>query len=149
MADYLLTIAHHAAVFSLVGVLAAEIALLRPGLTALAVKRLGRLDAAYGALAALVIAAGFGRIFFGLKGPEFYLPNPYFWLKIGAFLIVGLISAVPTLAILRWRRRLRVEAGWSPPDAEVAGLRRYFAAELAVLATIPLWAAALARGWGS
>ncbi|MFN4208917.1 MAG: DUF2214 family protein, partial [Devosia sp.] len=51
--DLILAIAHHLAVFALVAVYAAEFALLRPGVSGTQIRQLGRIDAAYGGLAAV------------------------------------------------------------------------------------------------
>ena len=61
--DLALTIAHHLAVFTLVGIIAAEFVLLRPGIAGPAVKRLARLDAAYGIAAVLVVLVGVSRVY--------------------------------------------------------------------------------------
>ena len=56
--DAWLAIIHHLAVFGIAAVLAAEWALVRPGLSAAEIRRLVRIDSAYGALAAVVLSAG-------------------------------------------------------------------------------------------
>ena len=59
--NLILACAHHLAVFSLVGIFAAEFALIRPGLGGARLGQLARIDAAYGAVATVVIA-GLGLI---------------------------------------------------------------------------------------
>ncbi|GGF17305.1 hypothetical protein GCM10011611_23880 [Aliidongia dinghuensis] len=137
---YLLAIAHHLAVFSLVIILAAETALMRPGLTARDLWRLAALDRAYGLVALLVLAIGFSRAVWGVRGWGYYADNPVFWAKIAAFFGVALLSVPPTLKILAWRRQGGV------PDDELAAARRWLTAEWGLFATIPLLAAALGLG---
>src|SRR6201989_1845334 len=103
MTDLILAIAHHLCVFTLAGLLIAEVALLRPGLAGERIKQIAAIDAAYGAMAGLIIVVGILRVIFGDKGAEYYIHNWAFWLKMAAFLLVGLLSVPPTLALLGWR----------------------------------------------
>jgi putative membrane protein len=148
MTDLVLAVLHHLLVFGLAGIIAAELASVRPGLNAAALKRIAVIDAHYGALAVLILIVGFLRVFYGAKGPTAYLPNPVFWAKIGAFAVVGLLSIRPTLRILAWRRSAKADAAYGVPEAEVKMVRRFLIAEVAVFAFIPVFAAAMARGVG-
>jgi putative membrane protein len=143
--DLLLAIAHHLLMFALLAVLVMEMMLARPGLDANRLGRLGSLDLVYGATAGLLLAVGFARVFFGLKGPEYYFANVFFWLKIAAFLVVGLLSVPATRRILAWRGRARTEPGFVPPADEIAMVRRYMHAEATVFVLIPVFAALMAR----
>jgi putative membrane protein len=146
--DLLLAIAHHLLFFALIAILAAETVLVRPGLAGDALKRLGRLDAAYGGLAGLILIVGFGRVFFGLKGWEFYIYNWVFWAKIATFLTAGAISGLPTARILKWNRTLRAESDHVMPEGEISTIATWLRAEGAVFLLIPIFAAAMARGYG-
>ncbi len=142
--NLVLAIAHHLAVFVLVGIFAAEFALLRPGIDGKRLTQLGKLDGAYGAVAGLVVVVGIVRVVFGGTGWEYYAGNWAFWLKMGAFIAVGLASVPPTLAIIRWRR-----AGTPPSDTDVNSARRYLFLQAGLLVLIPAFAAAMARGYGT
>jgi putative membrane protein len=148
MTDLILAIAHHLSVFTLAGLLVAEIALLRPDLSPARIRQLGAIDAAYGAVAGLVIVVGILRVIFGAAGADYYIHNWVFWLKMAAFLLVGLLSIPPTLAILAWRRRLNSDPNFSPDAATISGLRRFYIGEIIAFALIPIFAAAMARGYG-
>jgi putative membrane protein len=148
MLDLVLAYAHHLAVFAVVGLLFAEFVLLRPGLDGRRALQLAGLDGAYGAAATLVFVAGALRVAFGDAGWSFYAANPVFWVKIGLFVVVGLLSIAPTIAILRWRRAANADSSYSVPEAEIRSARRFLHLELGVLALIPLAAAAMARGFG-
>ena len=148
MTDLVLAIVHHLLVFGLAGILAAELAAVRPGLSGDSLRRLGLVDMHYGLFAVLILIIGFARVYMGVKGPEAYLGNWAFWAKIGAFAIVGLLSAPPTLRILQWRKRARAEPGFSLTDADVNAVRPFLLAEVAVFALIPVFAATMARGYG-
>jgi putative membrane protein len=147
MTDLVLAVAHHLAVFSLVALVVAEFALLRPGIAGARLHQLGRIDAAYGMVAVLVIVAGVLRVWLGTAGPFYYLVNWVFWAKMAAFALVGLLSIAPTRAILRWRKAASA-TDYTPPAAEIARARTFFIAELVVIAFIPGFAAAMARGYG-
>lgn len=148
LTDFLLAALHHLLFFGLIAMLAAESSVLRGPLDANALQRLGRIDAAYGLVAGLLLIAGGLRIAYGLKGWEFYAHNPWFHAKLGAFLLAALISVVPTLRILRWRRACRLDPSALPGPADAARLRPWIGAQFALLAVILLCAAGMARHGG-
>ena len=148
MTDLILAIAHHLAVFTLFGVLLAEIVLLRPGIAGDRLRQIGMIDAIYGAAAGLVLVIGVLRVLFGDKGADYYMHNWAFWLKMAAFVVVGLLSVPPTIAILGWRRKLAADPGFVPGADIVARLRLLLTGELVAFAFIPAFAAAMARGYG-
>jgi putative membrane protein len=80
--DLVLAIAHHLLAFGLLAVMVMEFNMLRPGLSTSDLKRLGIVDAHYGALAMLLIVIGVCRVFFGIKGAAYYGDNPWFWAKM-------------------------------------------------------------------
>lgn len=143
MLDLVLAILHHLAVFALFGVLFAELVLVRKGVDLTTVNRISRVDLMYGALAAVIVVVGFSRAIFAAKGWTYYSHNLFFHLKVGTFIVIGLLSVPPTLAYIRWR-----VAHLAPSDAQVAGVRRWLWAELALFALLPAFAAAMARGYG-
>ena len=146
MSPLAFAILHHLLVFSLAGVVAAELALVRRGMTAADVRRAASVDAFYGLLAALILIVGFSRAAWGAKGWEYYADNPWFHAKMASFLIVGLLSVPPTVRFIRWRRAIRRGAIEAPPEAEVLRVRRWLLLEAGVLALVPVFAAAMA-GW--
>jgi putative membrane protein len=141
--DAVLAIAHHLVVFSLVAVLVAELVLSGGPPDGQRLRQLGRLDRLYGGLAMLALVAGGLRAVHGAKGWAFYAGSPFFWTKLALFGVVGLLSIVPTLRLLRWRR-----AGTLPDAALWRGTRGWMQAQLAVLALIPVAAVLMARGVG-
>jgi putative membrane protein len=146
--DLILTILHHLLVFSLVGALAAEIAAVRPNMNAEQIRHLGILDTAYGAIAGLIVVVGFARVFFGAKGPDYFIANPIFWAKVGCFVLIGIVSVPPTVRILGWRRSARTDPRFAAPAAEVAAVRRFMLGEAALLPFILVFAAMMVRGYG-
>ena len=146
--DLLLAIAHHLLVFSLAGIIGAEFVLVRGDLGAATLKRLAGIDRHYGIIAALIIIVGIGRVFYGLKGWEFYVYNWVFWAKMAAFAIVGLLSIVPTVRFISWSRQASGNPSFAVPAAELASVKNYVRAEGVVFLLIPVFAAAMARGYG-
>jgi putative membrane protein len=147
--DLVLASAHHLAVFALVALLAAEFALLRPGLSGARIRQLARVDAAYGAVAGLVVVVGILRVIFGAAGWEYYVGNHAFWGKMGAFLAMGLLTIPPTIAIRGWLKAGAIGADYAPPADEISRGRRFVHMQAAMLALIPIFAAAMARGYGA
>jgi putative membrane protein len=145
--DLVLAIGHHLLIFVLFGILAGELALIRPLLTANALHRAASLDLWYGVVALAVVAVCFSRAIFAAKGWAYYSANFFFWGKVSAFVIVALLSILPTVQLIRWRKRLR-GGGPLPSDEEIASARRILWAEAAFFALIPIFAAAMARGYG-
>jgi putative membrane protein len=143
LTDLILAILHHLAIVSLIILLAFEFALVKPGITLADLRKVAKLDAAYGASAGLVIVIGIFRVVWGIKGAAFYLANPWFWAKMASFLAIGLLSIPPTLQLLKWRKQDEL-----PPDAEIARLRGFIHAEVALLALVVVFAAAMARYGG-
>jgi putative membrane protein len=123
--------------------LAAELVLIRPALDRLTIARVGRIDLWYGVVAGAIVVVGFTRAVFAAKGWAYYEHNAFFWAKIATFVVVAVLSAPPTVAFIRWQRSADV-----PPDGEVAAVRRFLRLEAALFALLPIFAAAMARGYG-
>ena len=145
--DLTFAILHHLAVFTLVGIIAAEFALLRPGIAGTRLAQLARIDGLYGMVAGLVVVIGVLRVFLGGKGWEFYVASPSFWAKMLAFLAIGLLSIQPTRALVKWGKALKADASFVPPAGDIATSRRFLNAEVIILVLIPIFAAAMARGY--
>ena len=147
--EALLAYAHILAFLTLVVFLTSEAALCRPEwLNATVVERLAKIDAVYGLSSLAVLATGFARIFLGGKGASYYWGNPLLWVKLGLFIIVGLVSIFPTLRFIRWRKALRAD-GSLPSADEVRATRKLVMIQAHIVPIIPLAAVFLARGFGS
>ncbi len=143
MFDLSLAIGHHLLIFALFGVLAAELVLVRPNLDSSTLSRTARIDLWYGILAGAIVIVGFTRAIFAAKGWAYYEHNTFFWAKIGTFVLIAVLSVPPTLSYLRWQR-----SGSVPTDAEIAAARRFLWVEVILFAFLPVFAAAMARGFG-
>lgn len=148
LTDFLLASLHHLLVFGLVAMLVAESVLLGGAIDRRVLQRLAGLDMGYGICAVLLILVGIGRVMAGIKGHDFYLHNPWFHAKLGTFVLVGLLSILPTVRFLRWRKAAAANPIFLPGDAEVAGMRRLVRFELILLAAVFVFAAAMARHGG-
>ena len=148
LTDLLLASLHHLLVFALIAMLVTESALLRGTITDAVLQRLARLDAGYGMTAGLLLAVGLLRVFYGIKGSDFYLHNPWFHAKMSCFVLAGLLSILPTVRILRWRKAARDNPGFVPPRGEVASVARIVRFELMLVAAILVFAAMMARYGG-
>jgi putative membrane protein len=143
MLDLSLAIAHHLLIFGIFGVLFAEFWVVRPGMSDATVARISSIDLWYGVLAGAVIAIGFCRAIFAAKGWAYYSHNGFFWAKIACFAAIGILSLPPTMAFIRWRKSATL-----PSDSDIRKVRRYLHAELALFVFLPIFAAAMARGYG-
>lgn len=144
--DALLAYLHFLSIFALIGFLVREWTLLNVSTDVLRTDALARADLGFGIASVAVLLSGAARAVFGLKGWAFYAHNPVFHLKVGLFVLVGLLSIVPTRAFLRWRRNASGETAYRVPADEWARARRIVLIELHLLALIPLAAVVMARG---
>ncbi len=137
---------HHVAAFAMVGALAVELVLLRLDFNHATARRLMVTDAVLGAAAGVLLAIGLARVFLFEKGAAYYFSNHAFLTKLGLFIIIALVSIVPTLEFLSWRKS--VNAGQVPAVAEgkMRQVRMIVHAELAAIVVILLCAAIMARG---
>ena len=104
---------HHAAAFALVATVLVELVLMRGEITVASARTLLRMDSVYGMSAVALLIVGFIRVFHTEKGSDYYFHSGAFLAKLTLFIIVALLSIVPTLQFLGWRKALR--AGWQPP----------------------------------
>jgi putative membrane protein len=147
--DLLFAIGHHVLVFALAGIIAYEFAVVRSTMTAADIRRVGAVDLWYGILAGLVLIVGFARAYYVAKGWAYYSHNHFFWAKIGTFALVGILSIWPTIQFIRWRGALKKDPTAMPSTTAIAMARRFIWAEVILFAFIPVFAAAMARGYGT
>ena len=82
----------------------------RPGITGAALHRLKRVDIAYPAFAVAALASGATLLFHGAKGSGYYLANPVFHVKFTLFVLIALISIVPTVRFIGWSKAAQATA---------------------------------------
>jgi putative membrane protein len=137
---------HHLCAFTLVSTVAIEFALIRGELTLSSARRLQVTDLVLGVAAGLLLVIGLLRVFFFEKGASYYFHSQAFMAKLSIFVVIGLLSIVPTMEFLSWREAMK--AGQVP--AISARKLRLVAAvihgELLAIVIILLCAAIMARG---
>ena len=147
--EALLAYAHFLAILTMVVFLASEAALCRrEWLNAAVVERLAKVDLIYGISSIAVLLTGVARTYWGMKGTGWYWTQPLLHAKITLFIVVAMMSIVPTLRFMRWRRNLRA-TGALPTELEIKKTRRLIMIEAHLVALIPLLAVFLARGVGT
>ena len=111
-------------------------------------RRIQRVDIAYGISAGLLLGVGLLRVFFFEKGVNFYTHSPMFWIKMGLFLLVGLLSIHPTIHFIRWNSALGRGQAPEVSDVDFKRVRLLIHLELMCIALILFAAPAMARGIG-
>ncbi|HEY8518761.1 MAG TPA: DUF2214 family protein [Gammaproteobacteria bacterium] len=139
---------HHAAAFLIAAVLTVEMVLMRHELNVGTARTILRMDAIYGAAAAVLLVVGFLRVFYTEKVPAYYFQNGAFIGKIALFVVVGLLSIYPTVQFLKWRKAVRQNQAPTLDPAVRAKIRMILHLELALLLVIILLAVMMARGVG-
>lgn len=147
--DLVMAILHHILVFAIFGVVAFELATIQQGMSSDGVRRAARVDIWYGILAAAILVVGFLRAVFAAKGWAYYASNTIFWAKIATFLAVGLLSIIPTLSLISWRRMLKKDELALPAEGAIRSVQRFLWAEILLFGVILAFAAAMARGYGA
>lgn len=107
-------------------------------------ERLLAADNAWGAAAALWIATGLARVFFGGKEPGFYWRNGFFWVKLALFGTVFALELTPMIKFIHVRSARR--RGTALPRFSIDAYRRINALEVGLVVMIVFVAAFMARG---
>ena len=137
---------HHLCAFTLVSAVAIEFALIRGELTLSSARRLQVTDIVLGIAAGALLIIGLLRVFFFEKGSDYYFHSHAFNAKFSIFIVIGLLSIIPTVEFLSWNKPLRVG---QVPTVSAKKLRLITAVihgELLSIAIIVLCAAIMARG---
>ena len=142
---------HHLAAFTLVGALAIEFILMgqatsEQGLSVPVAKRLVKADAVLGAAAGILLAVGLLRVFYFEKGEDYYFHSHAFLAKLSIFIAVGLLSIIPTMEFLSWRKALDAGQAPSARPEKLRLIKKILHGELMAIVLILLCAAIMARG---
>lgn len=144
----LMAFLHHLLAFTLTACLVYEFIAYHKNMGLAEIRRIQRVDFVYGISAGLLLLIGLLRVFFFEKGINFYLNNPFFWVKMTAFLLVGLLSIDPTIRYIRWNRTLRQNEVPEISETEYKRTRILLSLEVIGIAVILLAAPLMARGIG-
>lgn len=140
---------HHIAAFAVTATLVYEFVAFRKDLTVHEARRILHIDTAYGISAGILIVVGLLRVYFFEKGPAFYTNNTMYWIKMGLFLLAGLISIYPTIRFLKWRPALKEDKAPEVTVDEFKKIRLMIHLELVCILLILLVAPMMARGIGA
>ena len=139
---------HHLAAFTRVASLAVEMVVIGGELTLEAARKLRLADLAYGISAGLLLIVGLARVFHLEKGATYYFHTWTFLAKLALFVTIGLVSIIPTVEFLSWRRSVALGKPPAVSATKVRMLRSIIHLELAGVVLILLFAAMMAKGIG-
>jgi putative membrane protein len=137
---------HYIGIMLFLACLLGEHLVLKPQPTLAEARTLQILDGTYGASAAAVLITGIARMFLE-KGASYYLHDMAFHILVALFVVIGLLSAYPTIVFVRWRGV--VGAGQAPQlgPGQFRRIQMILRAEMLLLIIAPLFATGMAHGW--
>lgn len=141
MTDILLAYLHYLCLFAAFGLLLAELLLLPTARWRL----MSRVDMGYFVAALGILATGLGRVCLGFKPPAYYWHEPWFHALWITFLLIGLLSIVPTVQFIRWNK---AGPDFVPAPQVLRRVRSHLLLELLLFAVAPVFAILMARGLG-
>ena len=139
---------HHLAAFSLFAALVVQFVLIRSPLTLESARKLQLYDRVYGIAAVVLLVVGLGRVFHFEKGAYYYFHSGPFLAKLSLFVIVGLISIIPTREFLRWGTALKAGQVPSVTPEKIRSIRSIIHYEMLGVVLILLCAPLAAKGIG-
>jgi putative membrane protein len=128
--------------------LAVEMVVIGGELTLEAARKLRLADLAYGISAGLLLIVGLARVFHFEKGATYYFHTWTFLAKPALFVTIGVVSIIPTVEFLSWRRSVALGKPRPVSASKVRMLRSIIHLELAGVVLILLFAAMMAKGIG-
>ena len=135
---------HFIAIFGMVSAVVAQHLLFKDQMTRQEIRCVSIIDSIYGGCAILVLAMGLLMWFVVGKPSAYYSANWVFHLKVGLFVLVGLLSIVPTRFLLKNRKGDQQELLPVPKS-----MKMIIRLELLLLFLIPLLATSMAQGIGA
>jgi putative membrane protein len=136
---------HHLAAFTLVSAIAIEFVTIRQEISRANAIRLLVTDAVLG-VSATVLLVGLLRVFYFEKGSAYYLSSHAFLTKLSVFILVAILSAVPTIEFLSWRKAVRAGQAPAVSDRKLKTVRSILHVELVGIVIILACAALMAKG---
>lgn len=137
---------HHLCAFTLVSAVAIEFTLIRQELSLASARRLQVTDLVLGIAAGALLVVGLLRVFFFEKGADYYFHSHAFLTKFSLFVVVGLLSIIPTVEFLSWRRALTAGRVPTISAKKLRLVTGIIHGELFAIVIILLCAAIVARG---
>lgn len=142
--EFLLRYVHFISIFTIVGALVSEHLLLKKNLTRAEIGRLSNVDGIYGLAVLVLLAVGMVLWLGGYGKPtEFYSKNFIFHIKLGLFIVIGVLSIYPTVFFIKNKN------GDQQENIEVPkSIFWMVRLELLILFVIPILAGLMAKGIG-
>jgi putative membrane protein len=137
---------HHIAAFTLFAALVIQLINLRGTLTLERARTLQIADMLFGGAAGVLLVVGLLRVFYFEKGYYYYFHSHSFLTKFGLFVVVGLLSIIPTREFLRWRAAVKTGQVPTVTEAKLKSIRSIVHYELVGVVLIILFAALMAKG---
>jgi putative membrane protein len=145
--DILISYLHLLSIMTLMGTLITEHLLLKPDLDKQQINRLALIDLVYVLSAVIALGTGLLRWFVYGKGSFFYLSNPIFHAKLTLFVVLIILSIIPSLQYIKWKNQARNGEIPGALAGSVKKLLFFIRLELLIVAVIPLLAVMVARGF--
>lgn len=134
---------HLLSVLIVVAMVAMEMVLVHLEINRKLIRRMFKIDGIYGLFSIIAVGAGL-YLWFGIGKPaEFYSHNWIFLVKVGLFIIVGILSLWPTIFYMKNRKGEPNELVQLP-----SYVKRIVWVEFFLLLMIPLLAVTMAQGVG-
>jgi len=142
--EILLRYIHFISIFTIVGTLVSEHLLLKKNLTRAEIGRLSKVDGIYGLAVLVLLAVGMVLWLGGYGKPTgFYSKNFIFHIKLGLFIVIGVLSIYPTVFFIKNKN------GDQQENIEVPkSIFWMVRLELLILFVIPILAGLMAKGIG-
>jgi putative membrane protein len=137
---------HHLCAFTLVSAVAIEFALIRSELTLSSARRLQVTDLVLGIAAGALLLVGLLRVFLFEKGPDYYWHSHAFLTKFSLFVVMAMVSIIPTLEFLSWGEALTAGEVPAISAKKLKLVTAVIHGELLAIVIILLCAAIMARG---
>jgi putative membrane protein len=129
-----------------VSALAVELILIGQILSLATARRLVITDLVLGISAGILLVVGLLRVFFFEKGAAYYFHSHAFMTKLSVFIAVALLSIIPTIEFLSWRKPVRNGQLPAVSEKRLRFIRKIIHGELAAVVIILLCAAIMAHG---
>lgn len=138
---------HYLAILMMAGAAVAELYLLKLKPSDEVVRLLSRVDLFYGITAGAVLVTGLLRVYHGGKGADYYWHSGAFHGVLGFFVLAALISLVPTVRFMRWKKALA--NGTLPSETDIRQTRPLVHVQLTLIALVTLLITMVARGYAA
>ncbi len=137
---FIFTYLHVLSIISLVSLLTSEFFIIKNPIDNKSLRILKTIDLYYGIAAGLVLATGLVRVFLE-KGLEYYIHSYVFWVKMMLFIIMGAVSLLPTVMLIKAKVGVDIDA------AKYIRLKKAILLQIIIVPFVVLCAIYMARGY--